>query len=160
MRKKKTIRKGITKCTTHHFVANVSETDKFNPQHEPLQILDIDVNGLYALTMREALPVAVVEWTTEDVIACLNIDEVPYDAPTGYIPEVDLRYSHNLHGTDSDFPSAPVEQGVPYEWLSDYLSSLIDKSEILKEESTKKLLLTPHDRTKCVLHYRSFKLYT
>ncbi|KAG0419192.1 hypothetical protein HPB47_004309 [Ixodes persulcatus] len=53
--------------------------------HEPSQILDLDVNGLYAATMREALPVSDFEWMTKDEIACLNIDDVPDDAPTGYI---------------------------------------------------------------------------
>ena len=82
------IRGGITQCTTRHAVANVPGTDTFNPQHEPSQILDLDVNGLYAATMREALPVSDFEWMTKDEIACLNIDDVPDDAPTGYIPEV------------------------------------------------------------------------
>ncbi|KAG0425168.1 hypothetical protein HPB47_027634 [Ixodes persulcatus] len=37
--------------------------------------------------MREALPVSDFEWMTKDEIACLNIDDVPDDAPTGYILE-------------------------------------------------------------------------
>ncbi|KAG0436584.1 hypothetical protein HPB47_017877, partial [Ixodes persulcatus] len=37
---------------------------------------------------REALPVSDFEWMTKDEIACLNIDDVPNDAPTGYILEV------------------------------------------------------------------------
>ncbi|CAN7978786.1 unnamed protein product, partial [Ixodes persulcatus] len=73
---------------------------------KPSQILDLDVNGLYAATMREALPVSDFEWMTKDEIACLNIDDVPDDAPTGYILEVDLRYPHDLHDTHSDFPLA------------------------------------------------------
>ncbi|KAG0419874.1 hypothetical protein HPB47_003823 [Ixodes persulcatus] len=55
--------------------------------HEPSQILDLDVNGLYAATMREALPVSDLEWMTKDEIACLNIDDVPDGAPTRYILE-------------------------------------------------------------------------
>ncbi|KAG0444419.1 hypothetical protein HPB47_013813 [Ixodes persulcatus] len=62
-------------------------TDTFNPQHEPSQILDLDVNGLYSSTMREALPVSDFEWMTKGEIACLNIGAVPDDAPTGYILE-------------------------------------------------------------------------
>ncbi|XP_042149661.1 uncharacterized protein LOC121837874 [Ixodes scapularis] len=132
----------------------------FNPQHEPSQILDLDVNGLYAATMREALPVSDFEWVTKDEIACLNIGGAPDDAPTGYILEVDLRYHHHLHETHSDFPLAPVKQNVPYDWLSDHQKSLIDKFEMPKEESTTKLLLILHDKTKYVLHYRILKLYT
>ncbi|XP_040069574.1 uncharacterized protein LOC120842509 [Ixodes scapularis] len=153
------IRGGITQCTTRHAVANVPGTDTFNPHHEPSQILDLDVNGLYAATMREALPVSDFEWMTKDEIACLNIGDVPDDAPTGYILEVDLRYPHHLHETHSDFPLAPVKQSVPYDWLSDYQKSLIDKFEMPKEEPTTKLLLTLHDKTKYVLHYRILKLY-
>ncbi|CAN8023531.1 unnamed protein product, partial [Ixodes persulcatus] len=98
--------------------------------------LDLDVNGLYAATMREALPVSDFEWMTKDEIACLNIDDVPDDTPTGYILEglgpahpschyihrantsnfVDLKYPHDLHDTHSDFPLAPVKQSVPYDW--------------------------------------------
>ncbi|XP_042150101.1 uncharacterized protein LOC121838100 [Ixodes scapularis] len=153
------IRGGITQCTTRHAVANVPGTDTFNPQHEPSQILDLDVNGLYAATMREALPVSDFEWMTKDEIACLNIGDVSDDAPTGDILEVDLRYPHHLHETHSDFPLAPVKQSVPYNWLSDYQKSLIDKFEMPKEESTTKLLLTLHDKKKYVLHYRILKPY-
>ncbi|XP_040070633.1 uncharacterized protein LOC115327627 [Ixodes scapularis] len=109
--------------------------------------------------MREALPVSDFEWMTKDEIACLNIGDVPDDAPTGYILEVDLRYPHHLHEIHSDFPLAPVKQSVPYDWLSDYQKSLIDKFEMPKEESTTKLLLTLHDKTNYVLHYRILKLY-
>ncbi|XP_040071190.2 uncharacterized protein LOC120843819 [Ixodes scapularis] len=154
------IRGGVTQCTTRHAVGNVPETDMFNPQHEPSQISDLDVNGLYAATMREALPVSDFECLTKDEISCLNIGDVPDDAPTGYILEVDLRYPHDLHEIHSDFPLAPVKQSVPYDWFSGYQKSLIGKFEMPKEESTTKLLLTLHDKTKYVLHYRIWKLYT
>lgn len=60
--------------------------------------------------MREALPVANFEWMTDDEIACLRIEEVPDDAPTGCILEVDLEYPRDLHDNHSDFPLAPVNK--------------------------------------------------
>lgn len=131
---------GITQCSTRHTLANVPGTDTFNPQQEPSQILDLDVNGLYPSTMRESLPVANFEWMTDDEISCSKIEEVPDDAPTGYILEADLKYPHDLHDTHSDFPLAPVKQSVPYEWLSDYKKELVQALEMPKEESGKKLL--------------------
>lgn len=95
---------GIPQCSTRHTLANVPGTDTFNPQQEPSQILDLDVNGLYPSTMRESLPVANFEWMTDDEISCSKIEEVPDDAPTGYILEADLKYPHDLHDTHSDFP--------------------------------------------------------
>ncbi|KAG0433142.1 hypothetical protein HPB47_020195 [Ixodes persulcatus] len=47
--------------------------------------------------MREALPVSDFEWMTKDEIACLNIDDVPDDAPTGYILEASHCRSHTVN---------------------------------------------------------------
>ncbi|EEC10076.1 hypothetical protein IscW_ISCW007354, partial [Ixodes scapularis] len=54
-----------------------------------------------------SLPVSDFEWMTKDGNACLRIDDVPDDGPTGYILEVDLRYPHELHDTHFDFSLAP-----------------------------------------------------
>lgn len=153
------IRGGITQCTTRHAIANVPGTDSYDPQQEESQILDLDVNGLYASTMREPLPVRDFEWMSDEEIASMRIEQVPDDAPMGYILEVDLKYPHELHDSHSDFPLAPVKQKIPYEWLSDYQKNLIGKFDMPKEDATKKLLLTLHDKTKYVVHYRNLKLY-
>lgn len=109
--------------------------------------------------MREALSVGDFEWMTDDQIACLRIDDVADDAPTGYILEVDLRYPHDLHDSHSDFPFAPVKHTVPYEWLSEYKKDLIEKFKMPKEESCKNLQLTLNNKTKLVLHNWNLKLY-
>uniref|UniRef100_A0A1S4LR12 Uncharacterized protein n=2 Tax=Ixodes scapularis TaxID=6945 RepID=A0A1S4LR12_IXOSC len=71
---------------------------------KPSQIWDLEVNGLYAAKLREALPVSDFQWMTEEESACLNIHELPDDALTKYILDVSLRYPHDLHGTG--FPLA------------------------------------------------------
>ncbi|KAG0425484.1 hypothetical protein HPB47_027355 [Ixodes persulcatus] len=48
--------------------------------------------------MREALPVSDFEWMTKGEIACLNIDAVPDDAPTGYILELGKRKDDGERG--------------------------------------------------------------
>ena len=42
------------------------------------------------------------------------------NSSTGYVLEVDLDYSRELHDIHSDYPLAPEKINMPKEWLSKY----------------------------------------
>ena len=42
------------------------------------------------------------------------------NSPTGYVLEIDLEYSKNLHNIHNDYPLVPEKINIPKEWLSKY----------------------------------------
>ncbi|EEC04189.1 hypothetical protein IscW_ISCW002118 [Ixodes scapularis] len=57
--------------------------------------------------MRKSLPCADFRWLDRAEIDALHFQQVPDDAPEGYILEVDLDYTRELHDSHADFPLAP-----------------------------------------------------
>ncbi|KAM7281372.1 uncharacterized protein ISCGN_005937, partial [Ixodes scapularis] len=153
------LRGGIVQCAIRNTRANVPGTACFDPNTAVSQILDLDVNGLYASTMRQALPCADFRWLDREEIDALHFQQVTDDAPEGYILEVDLDYPRELHDSHADFPLAPEKRGVPLEWLSPYQKALVEKFHLPQRESERKLLLTFYPKRNYIIHYRNLKLY-
>ncbi|CAN7978486.1 unnamed protein product [Ixodes persulcatus] len=120
------LRGGIVHCAIRNTRANVPGTACFDPNTAVSHILDLDVNGLYASTMRQSLPCADFCWLDREEIDAFHFQQVPDDAPEGYILEVDLDYPRELHDSHADFPLAPEKRGVPLEWLSPYQKALVE----------------------------------
>ncbi|CAN8016672.1 unnamed protein product [Ixodes persulcatus] len=79
------LRGGIVQCAIPNTRANVPGTACFVPNMAVSHILDLDVNGLYASTMRQSLPCADFRWLDREEIDALHLQQVPDDAPEGYI---------------------------------------------------------------------------
>ncbi|KAM7307416.1 uncharacterized protein ISCGN_011052, partial [Ixodes scapularis] len=146
------LRGGIVQCAIRNTRANVPGTACFDPNTAVSQILDLDVNGLYASTMRQSLPCADFRWLDRAEIDALHFQQ-------GYILEVDLDYPRELHDSHADFPLAPEKRGVPLEWLSPYQKALVEKFHLPQRESERKLLLTFYPKRNYIIHYRNLKLY-
>ncbi|XP_023227410.1 uncharacterized protein LOC111627942 [Centruroides sculpturatus] len=86
--------------------------------------------------MSQYLPYGEFEWINEDI----DVTQIPGDSDTGYILEVDLKYSKKLHRKHSDLPLA-LENRIP------------DGSK------QSKLLTTLYDKRNYVIHYRNLKQY-
>ena len=76
----------------------------------------------------------------------------------GYISEVDLEYSSELHELHNDYPLSPERLAVTNDILSNYCKSIADKYEI-KVGDVKKLIPNLGNKNKYVLHYRNIQLY-
>ncbi|CAN7979293.1 unnamed protein product [Ixodes persulcatus] len=109
--------------------------------------------------MRQSLPCADFRWLDREEIDALHFQQVPDDAPEGYILEVDLDYPRELHDSHADFPLAPEKRGFPLEWLSPYQKALVEKFHLPQRESERKLLLTFNPKRNYIIHYRNLKLY-
>ncbi|XP_040065173.1 uncharacterized protein LOC120839035 [Ixodes scapularis] len=153
------LRGGIVQCAIRHARANVPTSDSFDPNKDASQMFDLDVNGLYASTMRQPLPYGNFRWLDREEINALQFAQVSDDSPTGYILEVDLDYPEELHDSHADFPLAPEKRGVPFEWLSSYQKALVKKIGLPERESERKLLLTLFPNRNYVINFRNLKLY-
>lgn len=88
-------------------------------------ILHLDANNLYGWAMMQHLPVCGFQWVEGEALD--KVLALTPDAPEGYILEVDIEYSENLHDAHSDYPLAPEKMSIPETWLSDYQRTLVNK---------------------------------
>jgi hypothetical protein len=92
-----------------------------------------------------------------------NIDWYKTDkfSSTGYIVECDLEYPENIHEFHSDLPLCPQSLKIKDKHLSEFQKKLLSsmKQHGISRISTKKLILSLHDKKKYVTHYQNLKLY-
>ena len=150
------MRGGISVITHRHAQANNPLLEDYNPEKPISYIVYLDKNNLYEWAMSQPLPTSNFQWV-EDLTA-LNVLEVPDDADTGYILEVDLEYSSHLHDGHNEYPLAPESMKITEEMLSPYSRQLAEDLD-LKTGAVQKLIPNLQDKKKYVLHYRNLKLY-
>ena len=78
--------------------------------------------------------------------------------PIGYILELDLEHSDELHELHNDFPLAPEKFAGSNDMLSNYCKKIADKYEI-KVGDVKKLIPNLGNKANYVVHYRNLQLY-
>ena len=74
---------------------------------------------------------------------------------TGYVLEVDLDYTRELHALHSDYPLATEKLRITREKLSPYSESLVGERFTAQEKLSPNL----YDKTKYVTHYENLKFY-
>ena len=92
-----------------------------------------------------------------------NVDEfdvmsISEKSLTGYLLEVDLGYSDELHELHNDYQLDPEELAVSSDMLLKYCKTIADKYEI-KVGDVKKLIPNLGNKTNYVVHYRNLQLY-
>ncbi|XP_054712885.1 uncharacterized protein LOC129222404 [Uloborus diversus] len=127
-------RGGISQCCNRYAKANNKYMKDYNKDKESNYLMYLDANNLYGWAMSQYLPYGDFKWSQINI----DVTQIPDDSDTGYILEVDLKYSKKLHKKHSDLPLAP-ENRIP------------DGS------SQSKLLTTLHDKKNYVIHYRNLK---
>ena len=93
---------------------------RYSEASKNVNILYLDMNNLYGCAMRQYLPINNFKWVK-------NIDKIEQKlmrikniSSTGYVLDVDLDHSQELHDIYNDYPLAPEKMNIPKEWLSDY----------------------------------------
>lgn len=79
------------------------------------------------------------------------------DGDKGYIFEVALEYSGELHKLHNDYPVAVEKMKVSADMLSPYFKMIKEKYGISIGQVAK-LIPTPVDKTNYFLHYRNLQL--
>ena len=92
------------------------------------------------------------------IVDDFDVNSASENSPTGYILEVDLEYSDELHLFHNDCPFTPEKLASLYEMLSEYCKKVADRHEI-KVGDVKKLIPNLGRKTNYVVHYRNLQLY-
>ena len=108
----------------------------YNKDEESSYIQYLDANNLYGWAMSKKLPVNGFRWLDSDEINEEFIKNYNENDKKGYILEVDVKYSKELHDLHSDLPFFP------------------ERMEINK---CKKLVCNLYDKKKYVVHINSLK---
>ena len=96
------VRGGITQVVCKYASANNKYMgDKFNPNEDTTYLQYLDVNNLYGWAMSQPLPTGGFKWVD---VNPNERSELATRTDKGYILEVDVSYSKDLHDSHNDLP--------------------------------------------------------
>ena len=93
-------------------------------------VLYLDVNNLYGCAMSQYLPISDFKWVKDIDKIEQKLMRIKNNSSTGYILEVDLEYSKELHDIHNDYPLAPEKINIQKECLSDYCLKIAKEHNI------------------------------
>ncbi|KAE9522948.1 hypothetical protein AGLY_016579 [Aphis glycines] len=132
------IRGCLSQCSQRYSKANNKYMgDKLKKKEESIFLQYLDANNLYGWAMSKYLPTGDFKWVNN--LNNFDVMGISDESPKGYILEVDLSYSKELHDLHSDFPLAPEKH--------------------FDDEQLPKLLTSLYDKKKYIIHYETLKLY-
>ena len=130
--------------------------EDYDPTKPSKYISYLDMNNLYGWAMSGYHPYGGFKWLKN--VGRFDANSISEKSSIGYILEVDLEYTNELHSFHSDYPLAPEKIAISYDILQDYCTNIADEYEI-KVGDVGKLGPNFGSKTNYVLHYRNFQLY-
>ena len=85
---------------------------------ESIFIIYLGAKNLYGWAISNYLPRGGFEWLSQEQIKNFNVDSVSKNNFDGYILEIDLEYSDELHDFHNDYPLAPEKLEINNNMLS------------------------------------------
>lgn len=134
----KGIRGGLAQCSLRHAKANNKYLPDYDDRKETSYLVYLDCNNLYGFAMTKRMPISEFHFLNEKEMSNFNISDTNEDDEFGYILEVDLEYSNDLHVSHSDLPFAS-EKFIP------------------PGGKTQKLIANLYDKHNYVIHYIHLK---
>ena len=150
------MRGGVSTITKKYAKANNPKLDDYDDTKPTNYLMYWDANNLYGWAMSKKMPEKNFDWMTEEQLERFDVMQVPDDADTGYILEVDLEYPEELHDLHNDYPLAPESLVIEHENLSPHTQHLKEKLDV-KGRPHKKLIPNLRNKTKYVIHYAALK---
>ena len=120
-------------------------------------IVSLDANNIYGLEMSQYFPYGRFKWLSQKKIDKFGVSSTVENSSDGYILEVDLEYSDELHELHNDYSLAPEKLKISDDMLSKSCSDIAKKYGI-KVSGVRKLVLNL-GKSKYVVHYRNLQLY-
>ena len=114
----KGLRGEISYIAKRYSEANNKYMKNYYPTKLSKYIEYLDENNLYGWTMSGYLPYGGCNWLKN--ADNFDVNSISEKSAVGYILEVDLEYSEELHALRIDYPLAPEKLAIPYDMLSDY----------------------------------------
>ena len=127
---------------------------RYSEASKNVNILYLDMNNLYGCALRQYLPINNFKWIKDINKIEQKLMRIINNSSTGYVLEVDLEYSQDLHDIHNDFPLAPEKINIPKEWLSDYCLKIANAHNITTG-TVKKLVPNLMNKNNYVIHYRN-----
>ena len=115
-------------------------------------------NNLYGWGMIQNLPCGGFKFLSEKEVNSFGLDSASSNSQIGYILEVDLKYSKELHDSHSDYLLCPETIEVSSDMSSKYCKDIPDWYDI-KVGGVKKLIPNLGDKVKYVVHYKNLQYY-
>ena len=82
-------------------------------------------NNLYGWGMSGYLPYS--GFDMNNLVDGFDVNSVSENSPIGYILEVDLEYTNELHVFHHDYPLAQEKLAITFDILSDYCKTIADE---------------------------------
>ena len=117
-------------------------------------ILYLDMNNLYGCAMSQYLPISDFKWVKDIDNVEQKLMRIKNNSSTGYILQVDLEYSKELHDIHNNYPLAPETINIQKECLSDYFLKIANEHNITIG-SVKKLVPNLMNKNNDLIHYRN-----
>ena len=103
----KVMRGGICYIAKRHSKANSKNTECYDSSKESKYTTYLDANNLYGWAMSQCLPYSGFKWLNQREIRGFCWNSISENSSIGYILEVDLEYSSELHELHNDYLLAP-----------------------------------------------------
>ena len=117
-----------------------------------------DASNLYGWVMSQYLPYRRFKWLNQKEVSDFCWNFISKNSSIGYILEVHLEYSSELHDQHNDYPLAPEKLEITQNLLSKYCLSIANKYGI-KIGGVNKLVPNLGNKNKYVVYYRNLQLY-
>ena len=105
---KKGMKEGISYIAKRHSKINNKYIKCYDSSKENGLIMYLDANNLYGWAISQYLPYSRFKWINQLEIVGFDVNLIECNSiEDGYILEVDLQYSDELHELHNDYPLAP-----------------------------------------------------
>ena len=101
------MRGGVSYINKRYSKANNEYCKDYDQEKPKNYIIYLDMNNLYGHAMSQYLPYANFKWVKNINEIEQKLMKIKSNNSIGYILEVDLEYTQNLHNEHSDYPLAP-----------------------------------------------------
>ena len=130
----------------------------YDSSKESKYITYLDANHLYGSATSQYLPYSGFKWLNQKEISDFCLNSISENSFIGYILEVDLEYSSELHDLYNGYPLAPEKLEISQNMLSKYCFSMANEYGI-KIGGVNKLVPNLGNKSKYVVQYRNLQLY-
>ena len=110
-------RGGIFYIFNRYSKANNKYLKYYDPKQESKYIIYLDRNNLYGYAISKFLPTSGFKWIDPNEF---DLNKYTKNSSTGYVIEVDVEYSKELHELQNYYPLAPDTIEIKRKMLSEY----------------------------------------
>ena len=103
----KGVRGGLTQVVKRHAVANHKYLPSYGSTKKSVFLQNLDAKNLYGYAMSQKVPLDGYEWDNIEKFTSYFVKNYDVNGDKGYLLEVDVEYSKELHGAPDDLHFLP-----------------------------------------------------